>query len=60
MNIKTFLTHVLTCILCLFMSANVNAQDFNTAFSDSTLRIDYSFSGNANQQHIAVDQLNVM
>ncbi|MBS5614734.1 MAG: peptidase M64, partial [Prevotella buccalis] len=42
------------------MSANVNAQDFNTAFSDSTLRIDYIFSGNANQQHIAVDQLNVL
>ena len=42
------------------MSANVNAQEFNTAFSDSTLRIDYIFSGNANQQHIAVDQLNVM
>lgn len=60
MNIKTFLTHVILCILCLFMSANVNAQDFNTAFSDSTLRIDYIFSGNANQQHIAVDQLNVM
>lgn len=60
MNIKTFLTHVLTCILCLFMSANVNAQDFNTAFSDSTLRIDYIFSGNANQQHIAVDQLNII
>lgn len=60
MNIKTFLTHVLPCILCLFMSANMNAQDFNTAFSDSTLRIDYIFSGNANQQHIAVDQLNVI
>lgn len=60
MNIKTFLTHTLPCVLCLFMSANVNAQDFNTAFSDSTLRIDYIFSGNANQQHIAVDQLNVM
>ena len=60
MNIKTFLTHTLPCVLCLFMSPNVNAQDFNTAFSDSTLRIDYIFSGNANQQHIAVDQLNVM
>ena len=59
MNIKTFLTYTLPCVLCLFMSANVNAQDFNTAFSDSTLRIDYIFSGNANQQHIAVDQLNV-
>lgn len=60
MNIKTFLTHVIPSILCLFMLATVNAQDFNTAFSDSTLRIDYIFSGNANQQHIAVDQLNVM
>ena len=60
MNIKTFLTHVLPCILCLSTSVNVKAQDFNTAFSDSTLRIDYIFSGNANQQHIAVDQLNVM
>ena len=60
MNIKTFLTNTLPCVLCLFMSANVNAQEFNTAFSDSTLRIDYIFSGNANQQHIAVDQLNVM
>lgn len=60
MNIKTYLTYTLPCILCLFMSANVNAQDFNKVFSDSTLRIDYIFSGNANQQHIAVDQLNVM
>lgn len=60
MNIKTYLTLTIPCILCLFMSANVNAQDFNTAFSDSTLRIDYIFSGNANQQHIAVDQLNIM
>ena len=60
MNIKTFLTHVLPCVLCLFMSANANAQDFCEAFSDSTLRIDYIFSGNANQQHIAVDQLNIM
>ena len=60
MNIKTYLTYTIPCILCLFMSANVNAQDFNTAFSDNTLRIDYIFSGNANQQHIAVDQLNVM
>ncbi len=60
MNIKTYLTLTIPFVLCLFMSANVNAQEFNTAFSDSTLRIDYIFSGNANQQHIAVDQLNVM
>ena len=60
MNIKTYLTLTIPCVLCLFMSANVNAQDFNKVFSDSTLRIDYIFSGNANQQHIAVDQLNIM
>lgn len=60
MKIKTYLTHVIPCVLCLFMSANVNAQDFNKVFSDSTLRIDYIFSGNANQQHIAIDQLNVI
>ncbi len=60
MNIKTFLTLTIPCILCLFMSANVNAQEFNKAFSDSTLRIDYIFSGNAIQQHIAIDQLNVI
>ena len=60
MNIKTYLTYTIPCVLCLFMSANVNAQDFNTVFWDSTLRIDYIFSGNANQQRIAVDQLNAM
>lgn len=60
MSIKTFLTNTLPCALCLLMPANVSAQDFREAFSDSTLRIDYIFSGNANQQHIAVDQLNVI
>lgn len=60
MNIKAFLTNTLPCALCLLMPANVSAQDFRAAFSDSTLRIDYIFSGNANQQHIAVDQLNVI
>ena len=60
MNIKIYLTYTIPCILCLFMSATVNAQEFNKVFSDSTLRIDYIFSGNANQQHIAVDQLDVL
>lgn len=60
MNIKAFLTNTLPCALCLLMPANMSAQDFRAAFSDSTLRIDYIFSGNANQQHIAVDQLNVI
>ena len=34
-------------------------QRFEDYFEDKTLRIDYIFSGNAQQQEIAVDQLNV-
>ncbi len=34
-----------------------HAQDFNQYFQDKTLRIDYIFSGNDHEQHIAVDEL---
>lgn len=33
------------------------AQNFNQYFQDKTLRIDYIFSGNDHEQHIAVDEL---
>lgn len=36
---------------------SVSAQDFNSWFQDKTLRIDYCFSGNDHEQHIAVDEL---
>ncbi|MGN1253753.1 MAG: M64 family metallopeptidase, partial [Prevotella sp.] len=36
---------------------SVSAQDFNSWFQDKTLRIDYIFSGNDHEQHIAVDEL---
>ena len=36
---------------------NACGQNFATYFCDSTLRIDYIFSGNAVHQQIAVDQL---
>ncbi|MCD8317334.1 MAG: IgA Peptidase M64 [Paraprevotella sp.] len=36
------------------------AQDFNRYFTNKTLRLDYTFSGNVSEQHIYVDQLNVM
>ena len=47
-------------ILCISMAWTIviTAQDFNSYFTDETLRIDYSFSGNAYQQTIAMDQLN--
>lgn len=49
---KTAITSML-----LTFAMNAAAQDFNTYFTDKTLRIDYNFSGNAKEQHIAVDEL---
>ena len=44
----------------VLVSIGVHGQSFDTYFVNKTLRLDYSFSGNARQQLIAVDQLNVM
>lgn len=43
--------------MLLAFAMNAAAQDFDTYFVDKTLRIDYSFSGNVAEQHIAVDEL---
>lgn len=43
-------------ILCSML---LQAQRFEDFYEDKTLRIDYNFAGNAHQQEIAVDQLNV-
>ncbi len=51
---KTILLFV--AILCSML---LQAQRFEDFFEDKTLRIDYNFAGNAHQQEIAVDQLNV-
>lgn len=45
--------------ICSWVFTDVNAQDFSKYFSDNTLRIDYIFSGNASEQHIAVDEMSV-
>lgn len=48
-------------ILLLFAFAfciNSYSQKFDEFFKDSTLRIDYIFSGNTKQQQISVDKLN--
>ncbi len=42
------------------LSVTANAQDYCEYFSDSTLRVDYIFSGNVKQQNIALDELNKM
>ena len=44
-------------ILAISLCVNAASVDFDTFFSDSTLRIDYIFSGTNNAQHIALDQL---
>ena len=48
-------------LIMVFCSVNtVNAQHLNEYFKDSTLRIDYVFSGNRHMQMVAVDKLYVM
>ena len=36
------------------MSMSLYAQDFDTHFEDATLRIDYTFMGNASEQYVAL------
>lgn len=50
---------VAVCLL-MFATAEAAAQDFNSCFENKTLRLDYTFSGNVDEQRIYVDQLNVM
>lgn len=48
-------------ILCTFialLSWSSNAQTFDKVFADSTLRIDYTLSGDAHVQQIHLDKLN--
>lgn len=44
-------------VVAVLLSAVAFAQDFSTHFSDKTLRIDYIFAGNAEQQFVALDEL---
>ncbi len=49
---------ILTIVLAL-TSLTAGAQAFDDYFTDQTLRLDYTFSGNAARQDIYVDKLNV-
>ena len=44
----------------LFLTKGTAQTSFNDLFCDSTLRIDYIFEGNKEEQRIAVDKLNMM
>lgn len=39
-------------------SSSINAQSFENYFTEKTLRLDYIFAGNQEQQYIALDKLN--
>lgn len=49
--------HLMMVLALLCIGLSLSAQDFNRWFVDKTLRIDYAFSGNVKEQHIAVDEL---
>ncbi|SDL53462.1 M64 family metallopeptidase [Segatella bryantii] len=51
---------VILFILFALTGTTIEAQNFNDFFTDNTLRIDYTFAGNKQEQHIAVDQLNAI
>ena len=57
---KKLLASILLCAGAGCVSAQTNTVGFEENFRDSTLRIDYVFSGNADTQHISLDKLNVM
>ena len=44
-------------LLSAIISLSAQAQDYEQYFSDSTLRLDYIFAGDVNNQQIYVDQL---
>lgn len=54
MNTKKLILSLLA-ILC---ASSLQAQDFEDFFTDATLRLDYIFAGNSQEQHIFLDRLN--
>ena len=44
-------------LACLMTASMTNAQEYNRYFTDTTLRIDYTFTGDAHSQEISLDEL---
>lgn len=47
----------LLAIVAIALSSTLYARDFDDIFKDGTLRIDYTFMGNANEQHVALREM---
>lgn len=51
---------IFTLLLCAALHSPLLAQHFNDYFENRTLRTDYLFTGNAQQQSICLDELSVL
>ena len=51
--------HICCIILCFCTSIGSYAQNFADYFQNKTLRVDYSFTGDATQQAIYLDEQGV-
>ena len=49
---------ILSFVALLWVAAT-SAQDFDSYFTDKTLRIDYTFSGNSSEQHVSLRELSM-
>ena len=58
-SILTMMKKSILPIVLALTSLTAGAQAFDDYFTDQTLRLDYTFSGNATRQDIYVDKLNV-
>lgn len=57
---KRIILLTVVLLVATLSKSQVKNDDFDRVFCDSTLRIDYIFSGNANVQHISLDKLNML
>lgn len=48
---------ILLCVIAVLAVSALQAQDFDASFSDNTLRLDYTFAGNAHEQYVALGDM---
>ena len=49
--------NILLCVIAVLATSVLHAQDFDSSFSDNTLRLDYTFAGNAQEQFVALGDM---
>ena len=56
-SIRNLMKHIFLLFVALLATITASAQNFDDYFADRTLRIDYIFTGNAEEQMVALDEL---